>query len=107
MTDDGRPEQTIQRMAGEIRQEPLPDVDWVTLEASLMARAEAQRSVVTRRRRLPWIALAAVVFVLAGASEQLLSIRAVNELLRFTMFRQCNEFLWIYGFFSFTTFGAV
>ena len=56
---------------------------------------------------LPFLTLAAVVFVLAGASEQLLSIRSINQLLRFTMFRECNQFLWVYGFFSFTAFGAI
>jgi cytochrome c oxidase cbb3-type subunit 1 len=55
----------------------------------------------------PFLVLAAVAFVVAGISEQLLSIRGVNELLRFTMFRQCNEFLWVYGFFSFVVFGSI
>jgi cytochrome c oxidase cbb3-type subunit 1 len=55
----------------------------------------------------PFVVLAAVAFVLAGLSEQLLSIRAANETLRFTLFRQCNTFLWIYGFFSFTAFGSI
>ena len=56
---------------------------------------------------LPFLTLAAVVFVLAGASEQLLSIRSINEILRFTLFRECNQFLWVYGFFSYTAFGAI
>jgi len=55
----------------------------------------------------PFVVLAAVAFVLAGLSEQLLSIRAANETLRFTLFRQCNMFLWVYGFFSFTAFGSI
>ena len=55
----------------------------------------------------PFLVLAAVAFVCAGISEQLLSIRGVNDLLRFTMFRECNSFLWIYGFFSFIVFGSI
>ncbi len=55
----------------------------------------------------PFLTLAAVIFVVAGASEQLLSIRSINQVLRFTMFRECNTFLWVYGFFSFTAFGAM
>jgi cytochrome c oxidase cbb3-type subunit 1 len=55
----------------------------------------------------PFLVLAAVLFVVAGISEQILSIRSLNEMLRFTMFRECNQLLWIYGFFSFTTFGAI
>jgi len=55
----------------------------------------------------PFLVLAAVAFVLAGLSEQLLSIRSANELLRFTMFRECNCFLWVYGFFSFVVFGSI
>ena len=55
----------------------------------------------------PFLVLASVAFVLAGISEQILSIRSANELLRFTMFRECNTFIWIYGFFSFTVFGAI
>lgn len=56
---------------------------------------------------LPFLTLSAAFFVVAGASEQLLSIRSVNEVLRFTMFRDCNQLLWIYGFFSFMIFGAM
>jgi cytochrome c oxidase cbb3-type subunit I len=56
---------------------------------------------------LPFLTLSAVFFVVAGISEQLLSIRSVNELLRFTMFRDANLLLWIYGFFSFAVFGAM
>jgi cytochrome c oxidase cbb3-type subunit 1 len=56
---------------------------------------------------LPFLTLSAIFFVVAGASEQLLSIRTANELLRFTMFRECNQLLWIYGFFSFAVFGAM
>jgi cytochrome c oxidase cbb3-type subunit 1 len=55
----------------------------------------------------PFLVLAAVLFVVAGISEQLLSIRSANELLRFTMFRECNAFLWVYGFFSFVVFGSI
>jgi cytochrome c oxidase cbb3-type subunit 1 len=55
----------------------------------------------------PFLALASVLFVVAGISEQLLSIRGANELLRFTMFRECNSFLWVYGFFSFVVFGSI
>lgn len=56
---------------------------------------------------LPFLTLAAVMFVVVGISEQILSVRSANELLRFTMFREANTFLWIYGFFSFTVFGAM
>ena len=56
---------------------------------------------------LPFLLLAAITFVVAGLSEQLLSIRTANQLLRFTMFREANFFLWIYGFFSFVVFGAI
>jgi cytochrome c oxidase cbb3-type subunit 1 len=55
----------------------------------------------------PFLVLASVSFVLAGASEQILSVRAAADLLRFTMFRECNTFLWIYGFFSFVVFGSI
>ena len=55
----------------------------------------------------PFFVLAAFLFVAAGFSEQILSIRSCNELLRFTMFRECNMLLWVYGFFSFTVFGAI
>jgi cytochrome c oxidase cbb3-type subunit 1 len=55
----------------------------------------------------PFLVLATVAFVLAGLSEQILSIRSANEVLRFTMFRECNMFLWIYGFFSFIVFGSI
>jgi cytochrome c oxidase cbb3-type subunit 1 len=55
----------------------------------------------------PFLVLAAMAFVGAGVSEQLLSIRSINELLRFTIFRECNMFLWVYGFFSFTAFGSI
>jgi cytochrome c oxidase cbb3-type subunit I len=55
----------------------------------------------------PFVVLAAVSFVMAGAAEQLLSIRSVNETLRFTLFRQCDMFLWVYGFFSFTVYGSI
>ena len=55
----------------------------------------------------PFLVLASVAFVVAGLTEQLLSIRSINTMLRFTMFRECNSFLWVYGFFSFTVFGAI
>jgi cytochrome c oxidase cbb3-type subunit 1 len=55
----------------------------------------------------PFLVLASVSFVLAGVSEQILSVRAAADLLRFTMFRECNTFLWIYGFFSFVVFGSI
>ena len=55
----------------------------------------------------PFVVLAAVAFVLAGLSEQILSIRSANEILRFTLFRQCNSFLWVYGFFSFAAFASI
>jgi len=55
----------------------------------------------------PFLVLAAVLFVVAGISEEILSIRSANELLRFTMFRECNMLLWVYGFFSFIVFGAI
>jgi cytochrome c oxidase cbb3-type subunit 1 len=55
----------------------------------------------------PFLVLAAVAFVATGISEQILSIRDANELLRFTMFRECNTFLWVYGFFSFVVFGSI
>ena len=56
---------------------------------------------------LPFLVLATVLFVVAGICEQLLSIRSVNEMLRFTMFRECNTFLWVYGFFSYVVFGSI
>jgi cytochrome c oxidase cbb3-type subunit 1 len=55
----------------------------------------------------PFLVLAAVLFVVAGCCEQVLSIRGGADLLRFTMFRECNQLLWIYGFFSLTVFGAI
>ncbi|MEJ0000232.1 MAG: cbb3-type cytochrome c oxidase subunit I [Verrucomicrobiota bacterium] len=55
----------------------------------------------------PFYVLAAVAFVLAGVSEELLSIRSANEVLRFTMFRECNSFVWVYGFFTFTAIGSI
>jgi len=56
---------------------------------------------------LPFLTLAVVFFVATGISEQILSIRSANQLLRFTMFRECNQLLWIYGFFSFVVFGSM
>jgi cytochrome c oxidase cbb3-type subunit 1 len=56
---------------------------------------------------LPFLILAAGMFVFAGISEELLSIRSANELLRFTLFRETNFLLWIYGFFSFVIFGSI
>jgi cytochrome c oxidase cbb3-type subunit 1 len=55
----------------------------------------------------PFLVLASVMFVVAGLSEQILSIRSLNQMLRFTMFRECNQLLWIYGFFSFVVFGSI
>ena len=55
----------------------------------------------------PFLVLASVMFCLAGLSEEILSIRSMNEMLRFTMFRECNGLLWIYGFFSFVVFGSI
>jgi cytochrome c oxidase cbb3-type subunit 1 len=55
----------------------------------------------------PFLVLAAVLFVVAGIAEQILSIRSANDLLRYTMFRECNSFLWVYGFFSFVVFGSI
>jgi len=56
---------------------------------------------------LPFLTLAGVFFVVAGISEQILSVRGANEMLRFTMFREANLFLWLYGFFSFVIFGSM
>jgi cytochrome c oxidase cbb3-type subunit 1 len=56
---------------------------------------------------LPFLSLATVCFVIAGVSEEILSVRSANELLRFTMFREANLFLWLYGFFSFLAFGSI
>jgi cytochrome c oxidase cbb3-type subunit 1 len=56
---------------------------------------------------LPFLYVAASFFVAAGVCEQLLSVRDLNVLLHFTMFREANRFLWIYGFFSFLIFGAI
>jgi cytochrome c oxidase cbb3-type subunit 1 len=56
---------------------------------------------------LPFLTLSAVFFVVAGVSEEILSVRGANELLRFTMFRECNLLLWVYGFFSFMVFGSI
>jgi cytochrome c oxidase cbb3-type subunit 1 len=55
---------------------------------------------------LPFLSMSAGFFVVAGLCEQLLSVRSFNVLLHFTMFREANGFLWIYGFFSFLIFGA-
>lgn len=56
---------------------------------------------------MPFLTLASIFFVVAGISEQILSIRSANQLLHFTLFREANRFLWIYGFFSFAVFGAM
>ena len=56
---------------------------------------------------LPFLTLATIMFVVAGIFEQVLSIRSANELLRFTMFREANMFLWLYGFSSFAAYGAM
>jgi cytochrome c oxidase cbb3-type subunit 1 len=55
---------------------------------------------------LPFLNVAAMFFVAAGICEQMLSVRTLNVVLHFTMFREANLFLWIYGFFSFIIFGA-
>ncbi|HUB68202.1 MAG TPA: cbb3-type cytochrome c oxidase subunit I [Candidatus Methylacidiphilales bacterium] len=55
----------------------------------------------------PFLTLSAVCFVITGAAEQILSIRSANDVLRFTMFRECDLFLWLYGFFTFGLFGAI
>ena len=55
----------------------------------------------------PFLVLSSVAFVVAGVVEQILSIRGAADLLRFTMFRECNMLLWIYGFFSFIVFGSI
>jgi len=55
----------------------------------------------------PFLVLSSVAFVVTGACEQILSIRGAADLLRFTMFRECNTLLWIYGFFSFIVFGSM
>lgn len=55
---------------------------------------------------LPFLSMSAAFFVVAGISEQILSVRGFNVLLHFTMFREANSFLWIYGFSSFLIFGA-
>ncbi len=55
----------------------------------------------------PFLVLAAILFVVTGLSEEILSIRGANDMLRFTMFRECNQLLWVYGFFSFVVFGAI
>ena len=55
---------------------------------------------------LPFFNSAVMFFVVAGLVEQMLSVRGLNVLLHFTMFRDANRFLWIYGFFSFVIFGA-
>jgi cytochrome c oxidase cbb3-type subunit 1 len=55
---------------------------------------------------LPFFSLAAALFVAAGFCEQILSIRSFNVALHFTMFREANGLLWVYGFFSPIIFGA-
>jgi cytochrome c oxidase cbb3-type subunit 1 len=55
----------------------------------------------------PFLFLAGVMFVVCGLSEQMLSIRSLNEILRFTLFRECNQLLWIYGFSSFVIMGSI
>ena len=55
---------------------------------------------------LPFFNSAVMFFIVAGAVEQILSVRSLNVLLHFTMFREANKFLWVYGFFSFIIFGA-
>jgi cytochrome c oxidase cbb3-type subunit 1 len=55
----------------------------------------------------PFLNLGAVFFVIAGLIEQLLSVRGADDVLRFTMFREANQFIWLFGFFSFIAFGAI
>jgi cytochrome c oxidase cbb3-type subunit 1 len=55
---------------------------------------------------LPFLSLSAAFFVVAGCCEQILSIRGFNVFLHFTMFREANGLLWVYGFFSPIIFGA-
>jgi len=55
---------------------------------------------------LPFFNSAVMFFVVAGVVEQVLSVRSFNVLLHFTMFREANKFIWIYGFFSFIIFGS-
>jgi cytochrome c oxidase cbb3-type subunit 1 len=55
----------------------------------------------------PFLYLAGVMFVVTGISEQMLSIRSLNEILRFTLFRECNQLLWVYGFSSFIVMGSI
>jgi cytochrome c oxidase cbb3-type subunit 1 len=55
---------------------------------------------------LPFLNVASLFFVAAGVCEQMLSVRTLNVVLHFTMFRQANLLLWVYGFFSFIIFGA-
>jgi cytochrome c oxidase cbb3-type subunit 1 len=56
---------------------------------------------------LPFLSLSVAFFIGAGICEQLLSVRGINVLLRFTMFREANGLLWVYGFSSPLIFGAV
>jgi cytochrome c oxidase cbb3-type subunit 1 len=55
---------------------------------------------------LPFFNSAVMFFIVAGIVEEVLSVRGLNVLLHFTMFREANTFLWVYGFFSFIIFGA-
>ena len=71
------------------------------LHFALMGENKHHESVV-----LPFLNVAAMFFVAAGVCEQMLSVRTLNVMLHFTMFREANLFCWIYGFFSFVIFGA-
>jgi cytochrome c oxidase cbb3-type subunit 1 len=55
---------------------------------------------------LPFFNSAVLFFIVAGLVEQILAVRGFNVVLHFTMFREADKFLWIYGFFSFVIFGA-
>jgi cytochrome c oxidase cbb3-type subunit 1 len=55
---------------------------------------------------LPFLSLSVAFFIVAGVCEQLLSVRGINVLLHFTMFREANGLLWVYGFSSPLIFGA-
>ena len=56
---------------------------------------------------LPFLTLACGAFVAVGILEEILSFRGANNVLRFTLFRECNLLLWVYGFFSLVVFGAM
>ncbi len=55
---------------------------------------------------IQFMTLGASFFALTGVAELILSVRPLNTLLRFTIFREADLYLWIFGLFSFTAFGA-